>query len=423
MLLSRLTIRSVGGSANLRLAVVSPFLDRRHGTERCVVEQIERLARFHDWQIHVYCQRIEQLDCFREDGEVRTPGKDLPGIFWHKIREFPGPHLFQYLCWFAANYYRRWRDFRSGNFRPDIVYSPGINCFDADAIAVHITFHSFYRRVRQELRFRKLPLRMWPLSIHRRLYYRLIMALEKRIYRNGEVSLAAVSRLTAEALHSDFGREDVKIIHNAVDADKFSPQARAGKRAAAREKFGFGDGELVLLLIGNDWKKKGLDCLLDAMAMEIDLPLRLLLVGQDDPSLYLSRIARLGLEGKVVISKPSEDVLSFYAAADIYTGPSIDDAFGLPVIEAMACGMVAITSAHSGVAELITDSIDGFILKDSFDHGTLATLLRRLYEKPALRARIGENAGQTARQYTWDRNASQTKEFLEAALERKRSRS
>ena len=407
----------------MRLAVVSPFLDRRHGTERCIVEQIERLERFHNWEIHVYCQRVEGLDCLQKDFAVRKPGKDLPGIFWHKIPEFPGPHLFQYLCWFAANHYRRWRDFRSGGFRPDIVYSPGINCFDADAIAVHITFHSFYRRVREELRFRKLPMRMWPLSVHRRIYYRLIMFLEKRIYRNPGVSLAAVSRLTAEALHSDFGRNDVMVIYNAVDTDKFSPQARAGKRAASRGKFGFGDGDFVLLLIGNDWKKKGLDCLLDAMAMEIDLPLRVLLVGQDDPSLYLSRIARLGLEGKIVISGSSEDVLSFYAAADIYTGPSLDDAFGLPAIEAMACGMVAITSAHSGVAELITDSADGFVLKDSFDCRTLANLLRQLYEQPALRARVGENAAQTTRRYTWDRNASQTKEFLEAALERKRSRS
>lgn len=412
----------IAGSVNLRLAVISPFLDRRHGTERCVVEQIERLAKFHNWEIHVYCQRVEQLNCLQEECALRTPGKNLPGIYWHKVPEFPGPHLFQYVCWFAANQYLRWRDFRSGNFRPDIVYSPGINCFDADAIAVHITFHSFYRRVREELRFRKLPLRMWPLSVHRRLYYHLIMALEKRIYRNREVSLAGVSRLTAEALRSDFGREDVTVIYNAVDTDKFSPQTRAGKRRAARAKFGFSDADFVLLLIGNDWKKKGLDYLLAAIALVIDLPVRLLLVGQDDPSLYLPHIARLGLEAKVVISGPSEDVLSFYAAADIYTGPSIDDAFGLPVIEAMACGMAAITSAQSGVAELITDCADGFILKDSFDGRMLANLLRQLYEQPALCARVGENAAQTARRYTWDRNAAQMKEFLEAALERKRAR-
>lgn len=406
----------------MRLAVVSPFLDRHHGTERCVAEQIERLARLHNWEIHLYCQRVEQVDELREGFPRGVPGEALPGIFWHKVREFPGPHLVRYLCWFAANHYRRWRDFRSGAVRPDVVYSPGINCFNADAIAVHIIFGSFYQRVRSELSFRKLPVRMWLRSLHRRFYYQLIMFLENCIYRNAEVSLAAVSQRTRRSLQTEFQRHDVTVILNAVDTATFSPQARVERRLAAREKFGFGEGDFVLLLIGNDWKDKGLDCLLDAMAMEAELPLRLLLVGQDDRSSCLSRIKRLGIEGKVVFSKPFADVLSFYAAADIYVGPSLDDAFGLPVLEAMACGLPAITSAQSGVSELVTDSTDGFVLKEAFDCGTLAQLLRLLHEQPELRARIGERAAQTAKQHTWDRNALQMKTFLEAALQRKRSR-
>ncbi len=417
------SILSDAGFANLRLVVVSPFLDRRHGTERCVVEQIERLARLHNWEIHLYCQRVEQLDGLREDFPHGVPAKTLPGIFWHKVLKFPGPHLIQYVCWFAANHYQRWRDFRSGTVRPDVVYSPGINCFDADAIAVHIIFRSFYRRVREELSFRKLPLRTWPRSVHRRLYYHLIMFLEKRMYRNAGVSLAGVSQRTARYLQLECQRHDVAVIYNAVDTETFSPQARAERRIAALEKFGFRDGDLVLLLIGNDWKSKGLDCLLEAMAMATDLPLRLLLVGQDDRSSYLSRIKQFAIEGQVVFSEPSADVLSFYAAADVYAGPSLDDAFGLPVIEAMACGLPAITSAQSGVSELITDFTDGFVLKESFDCSMLAQLLRLLYEQPALRARIGEKAAQTAKQHTWDRNASHIKTFLEAALARKRLRS
>ncbi len=407
----------------MRLAVVSPFVDRHHGTERCVVEQIERLARLHNWEIHLYCQRVKQVDGLREDFPHGVPGKTLPGIFWHKVPEFPGPHLIRYLCWFAANHYRRWLDVRSGAVRPDVVYSPGINCFDADAIAVHIIFRSFYRRVRSEISFRKLPVRMWLRSFHRRLYYHLIMLLEKSIYGKAGVSLAGVSQRTARSLQSEFQRHDVTVIYNAADTETFSPQARAERRIAAREKLRFRESDFVLLLIGNDWKKKGLDYLLDAMAMATDLSLRLLLVGQDDRSACLSRIKQLGIEGKVVFSGPSADVLFFYAAADVYVGPSLDDAFGLPVIEAMACGLPAITSAQSGVSELVTDSTDGFVLNESFDCSTVAQLLRMLYEQPALRARIGEKAAQTAKQYTWDRNASQIKTFLEDTLARKRSRS
>src|SRR6266478_9416813 len=51
----------VDGPTELRLSVVSPFLDRVHGTERCIVEQLERLAARDDVEIHIYSQRIEDL--------------------------------------------------------------------------------------------------------------------------------------------------------------------------------------------------------------------------------------------------------------------------------------------------------------------------------------------------------------------------
>src|SRR5258707_13022225 len=62
---------TVDGLAELRLAVVSPFLDRLHGTERCIVEQLERLAARNDMEIHVYSQRIEDLN--DEGRECREP--------------------------------------------------------------------------------------------------------------------------------------------------------------------------------------------------------------------------------------------------------------------------------------------------------------------------------------------------------------
>jgi glycosyltransferase involved in cell wall biosynthesis len=403
----------------LRLAVVSPFLDRRHGTERCIAEQIERLARQPGWEIHLYCQRVEQITGVHKSF---SPGGSFPEgtrIFWHKISDIPGPHLVRYLWWFAANHFRRWRDRRSGKVRPDLVYSPGINCLDADAIAVHIVFHEFYRRVSSELRLRGLPLRSWPRTLHRRLYYHLLMKLERSVYRNARVGLAAVSRLAAQQLATHFQRSDVVVIPNAVDTRDLHPRARERRRAFAREQFGFAGESLVLLLIGNDWKKKGLDSLLEAIAASGDLHVKLLVVGSDDRFPYLSRITQLGLASRVVFAEPSPDVLQFYAAADVYAGPSLEDSFGLPVLEAMACGLPVIASAQSGISELITDGMDGLVLQDPFDIPVLAQLLHLLYEQPALRHRIGQAAARTALQHTWARNALETREFLQAVLDRK----
>jgi UDP-glucose:(heptosyl)LPS alpha-1,3-glucosyltransferase len=398
----------------MRIAVVSPFLDRRHGTERCIVEQIERIAREPGCEIHIYSQRVEDLAVlpFSRGAFPAMPGS----LFWHKVPSIHGPYLFQFLWWFQANRVKRWFDAHFRSLRFDLVFSPGINCLDADAIAVHIVFHEFHRLAREELRFRNVPFRDWPRLVHRRLYYRLIRMLEKRVYPVSRVRLAAVSRLTASELTRHFGRSDVTVIPNAVDTAVFHPAARVARRAAARHAFALGRNDVLLLLLGNDWKKKGLACLLKAMAACPDLPLRTLVAGRDDPSPYRPVLERLGLQHRVQFVGSSPDVLQFYAAADVYVGPSLHDSFALPPAEAMACGLPVITSSQNGGAEMITDGEDGFVLSDPRDSAALASLLRRLCEQPDLRRRIGANAARTSQEYTWERNATETRAFLSAAF-------
>src|ERR1700683_3862131 len=140
-----------------RLAVVSPFLDKSYGTERMVIEWISRLTS--EFEIHVYSQRVQDLD--------------LSSIVWRRIPTLPGPHLFNFLWWFAAN--RAWRawDRRFRGLRHDLVFTPGPNCLDADAVSIHIIFAEFLRRVGQDLKFSRNPVRTWPRLLHRKLYYRL----------------------------------------------------------------------------------------------------------------------------------------------------------------------------------------------------------------------------------------------------------
>jgi UDP-glucose:(heptosyl)LPS alpha-1,3-glucosyltransferase len=115
----------------------------------------------------------------------------------------------------------------------------------------------------------------------------------------------------------------------------------------------------------------------------------------------------------------SDDVEQFYAAADIYAGPSLEDSFALPPLEAMACGLPVITSVNNGGAQIITEGEDGFVLVDPRDVTVLSALVRKLYRDPDLRSRIGENAARTARSYTWERNAAETWKILNAACAQK----
>ncbi len=392
-----------GRSPKARIAVVTPFLDKRHGTERCIAEQIERWR--HDYEIHIYSMRVADVDL--TDGSIT----------WHRIPGLPGPLLLTYPWWFVTNHLWRWWDRRVKGLECDLVYSPGINCFDADVIAVHIVFAEFYRRVEAELRLRRNPLRFWPRLLHRRLYYHLIMALERRIYSNPRAMLAAVARKTSRELHHFFGRKDnIPVVYNGIDPTLFNPEARWQRRTGARSQLGL-DSEFALLLIGNDWKKKGLRCLLEAMARISDRLLVLLVVGRDDRAAFDPILLRLGVEGQVRFLKPSPDVLQFYAAADLYVGPSLDDSFAIPPLEAMACGLPVIVSRQNGTFEVLTDGHDGFILESPADSSELAEKIARLYRDPELRQRLGNNASATAAQYTWDRNAKEMARLIQSVLE------
>jgi UDP-glucose:(heptosyl)LPS alpha-1,3-glucosyltransferase len=415
----------------LCIAVVSPFLDKRHGTERCVAEQVERLARDHGYEVHIYSQRIEDTRGMREirPSHARKTKKEEDGsrsaadqagtasgwLVWHRISDIPGPHVVRYLWWLLANQFRRWKDRQFGGRRYDLVYSPGINCLDADVIVVHFVFHEFHRRMRNELRLRNNPLGSWPRLLHRRLYYRLAMALEKRLYRNRGTLLAAISGLTASEVQRCFGRKDVVVIPNAVDLEAFHPVARQQRRLESRRRLGILAGDFVILHIGNDWKRKGLACLLEAVAKSKDLPVRLLVVGSDDRRPYEALLERLQVRGRVSFLEPSPDVLQFYAAADVYAGPSVYDPFSLPPIEAMACGLPVITSANAGCSEMITDGVDGFVLRDAGDSNVLAEKIRLLYATPGLMSRIAQNAAVAARRHRWEHNVEQTKRLLEQA--------
>jgi glycosyltransferase involved in cell wall biosynthesis len=396
----------------LQIVVVSPFLDRRHGTELCIIEQIERLSTTYGWGIHLFSQHVENINGLLTE----TPKSSATGfICWHKVSDIPGPHLLKFLWWFFANRTARKSALERLENRPLLVYSPGINCLDADAITVHIVFHEFYARVRDELTLLKVPVSRWPVTLHRKLYYKLIMALERRIYTDPKVRLAAVSKLVSTQLEKHFGRTDSVVIPNAVDTVVFNSEARLARRSVSRQSLKLDDSDFVVLLIGNDWKKKGLDQLLRALAI-IEIPIQLLVVGKDDPGLYRPALRQLRLEDRIRFLAPTADVLSFYAAADAYVAPSLEDAFGLPILEAMACGLPVIASVQAGASENIIDGTTGYLLRDPMNHIEIAEIILRLAgDGPAAKKIGGAAAKYVQASVSWDHNVSATREFLENA--------
>jgi len=390
----------------VRIAVVSPFIDKRHGTERRIAEWIARLPE--EYEIHIYSQRVEDVDL----GRMR----------WHRIPRLPGPHLLNFFWWLAANHIWRWWDAHLRRLRHDLVYTAGTNCWDADLISVHIVFAEFVRQAAAEMRLRGNPFRFWPRLVHRRLYYGLIMFLERRMYMNPKASLILIARKTAEDLKRHYAIErPLPVVYIGLDHEIFNPELRLRNRLESRKQLGVEENAFVLLLVGNDWKKKGLVTLIEAFALLKEFPLALVVAGKDDTVPYQARIRELGLEGRVIFCPPRSDVQWYYASADAYVGVSLEDTFAQPPAEAMACGLPVITTATNGTAEIMTDGVDGLILEDPRDAAGLAARIRMLYENSDLRGRIAAQAARTASQYTWGRNGMEMRAIFADALERRRA--
>ena len=254
-----------------------------------------------------------------------------------------------------------------------------------------------------------------PRRLHRGAYYATVAALERIVYRNRKTKLAAVSHRTADLLDLCFGRKNVPVIFNGIDTIQFSVPARLARRQGARFRRKISDDECILLLIGNDWRVKGLPAVLESIAAAPELSLRLIVAGSDIPANFQGIVEHLNVGNRVLWESTRPDVIDFYAASDVYVSPSREDSFGLPVAEAMACGLPVITSKFAGVSELIQNARDGFVLPDPKDSAALTAILRSLNTDPALRTRIGDSAATVAQLCTWDRNASEIWHWLQSA--------
>ena len=167
------------------------------------------------------------------------------------------------------------------------------------------------------------------------------------------------------------------------------------------------------------WRNKGVLVILEAMEMLRDLPVRLLLVGRENVTEYRDIVEAHHLADRVHFLSPRPDVEFYYAAADVYLGPSLEDTFAQPPAEAMACGLPVVVSSANGTSEIITDGVDGFILKDPSDSTSLAGMIRRLYVDQEFQAKMGKSAAETTKQYTRERNGEDLLKIFQEILKRK----
>lgn len=204
----------------------------------------------------------------------------------------------------------------------------------------------------------------------------------------------------------------IEIVPPGVDLRRFYPIARK----TAKKRVGIDCGHKTILFTGRIEPLKGVDTLLKAIAIvrerhpEAIACTCLAIIGGDpwaeNPDAEMRRLLgmrdELGLNELVTFlgAKDQNILPNFYAAAEMVVMPSHYESFGMVALEAMAMGTPVIASEVGGLAHLVQDGINGFLIP-SGDAEALAHRIHSLLQDDSCRLLLGIQAREVARQYDW----------------------
>ena len=375
----------------LKIAVLNRiFSPTGGGAERYSIALVEQLAARHD--IHVFAQHIDRR---------------WPGVTYHPVAQpLKRPRWINQL-WYAT---ATWWATRHGF---DVVHSHE-NTWHGQVQTVHVPpiAHNLFaglNGVRLVLRWFKV------LTSPRLLAY---LWLERMRYAAQPGRILVVTSPSArrmlEKAHPGCARF-VRMVTPGVSA--VPGKTTAQDRQRARQQLGLPLGPPCILFVGNDYRKKGLAALLEAVAR---LPGGLILAVVGNPEHapgFKAQICALGLEEKVFFLGLLGDITPAYQAADCLAHPSLEDTFAMVVLEAMAHALPVVVSAepYCGIAGLLDDGVNALLLQDPRDVPALTGQLTRLLQDAPLRDRLGQAASAFARQHQWDAIALQQEAIYQAA--------
>jgi UDP-glucose:(heptosyl)LPS alpha-1,3-glucosyltransferase len=264
--------------------------------------------------------------------------------------------------------------------------------------SISSTWYYWYRWLRRYLSLRHY-LELW---------------MQKRLYTGASVKqVIAISKMVKQDIISHFGfpAEKIAVVFNTVDLDLFHPSIRDTYRSAKRKELGLDDGTILLLFAGNNYRLKGLEPLLHAVAILKGkfpaLSLRLVVLGRGQIWLYRRKAKRLAVAESVLFLGPVPGMEAYYAASDIYVHPTFYDSCSLTVLEALACGLPVVTTRFNGASDAILSDEGGKVVHDPANAAEIADAIAFYFDE-GRRQRARTVARQWMEQYPPSRNVEET---------------
>lgn len=244
------------------------------------------------------------------------------------------------------------------------------------------------------------------------LWHRLIVPILLRRVRR----IIAISAFTKRRIlsHGDIPSERITVVYNGVD-QRFRPCAEK-EVMHVREALGIGEGPYVLSLSALH-PRKNMARLLQAweLAAEQIPEVHFVLAGGAGRENVFGQFSLGAVPARVHLTGYVEDqhLPALYSGAEAFIYPSLYEGFGLPVLEAMACGTPVITSDVTSLPEVAGDAA---LLLNPFDVEAMAEEIVRVMEDDALRRQLRKKGLERARRFTWERTAEETWQVLQSAV-------
>jgi glycosyltransferase involved in cell wall biosynthesis len=227
------------------------------------------------------------------------------------------------------------------------------------------------------------------------------------------------SRAAILKVYGDLGEDQVVVVPNAAASD-FRPVSHEAAAVAVRERFGVA-GPFVLS-VGDLQPRKNQIGLIRAFARLVrsfpQIKHTLVLVGKEtwfaERVREAARTSGVGDRIKFIGFVSDPQLLQFYNACDLFVFPSFYEGFGLPALEAMACGRAVVCSNTSALPEVVDGAA---ILFDPYAQDEIVRALADLLLDPELRARMERLGLQRAAHFSWQKTAERTLDVFREVAE------
>jgi UDP-glucose:(heptosyl)LPS alpha-1,3-glucosyltransferase len=339
----------------LRVAVLARIFSKSAGgAERYCASLVKHLAPQHE--IHVFAQDI----CI-----------EYPQVVFHQVPLFcRRPRWLNQIAFATYTWWQTRKGF-------DVVHSHE-NTWHGDVQTIHVLPFSylwFVNRHGFSLFFKTLQLITSP----RLLTYWVLEKLRMR-HQQGRF-LVAVSEPVRAVLNNDLQHkmEHIRVISPGIEATHVHSST---EKMQARLDLGLPMKGKCLLWVGNNATKKGLPTLLEALT-QLPKEIFLVIVGSASPeNKWRSQVAALGLEDRIYFQGVLDDMKLVYTAADLLVHPTLEDTFGMVVLEAMAHAVPAIVSAeqYCGISAELSHLKNAWILQNPIDTNALKDAIDKSLE-------------------------------------------